>query len=194
VVGPVGYADDGSPIFERLIPPDAGGAYNFNLVVEGRPDPALQCGASSCMGDSTFAWTPSEPTALPDLQIEASNNLGDGSAVVCDDSGANAGGIPAADPFDFSADYAPKINDFSCRFKNGMNAYYGIVDPVLACTKLLPLENYQFAGVGTKVQFCGKVSQSLSFPIGDTVLAARVRDAYGNISAVSTIVVRVVAQ
>ena len=191
VLGPIGYADDGSPIYQRPVVTNTSLAYGFRLVVEGRPDPSLQCGAASCMGDSTFAWNTADPTALPDLQIEASNNLGNGSPAVCDDSGPMAGGVPAVNPFDFSANSAPAINDFSCRFKNGFNAYFGIANSSEACTKVLPSEVYQFVASGSKIQFCGQINQPVSFPLGDTVVAARLRDAYGNLSQVSTIVIRV---
>lgn len=191
VLSPIGYADDGSLIYQRPVATNTSVAYGFRLVVEGRPDPSLQCGASSCMGDSTLAWSTADPTALPDLQIEASNNLGNGSPAVCDDSGPTAGGVPAVNPFDFSLNYAPAINDFSCRFKNGLNAYFGITNSIEACTKVLPSGVYQFFAAGSKIQFCGQISQSVSFPLGDTVVAARIRDADGNPSQVSTIVIRV---
>jgi hypothetical protein len=114
-------ADDGSPpIYQLSVVKNTNVAYGFNLVIEGALAPSPQC-APFCTY-STFAWSAADPTALPDLQIEASNNLGNGSPAVCDDSGSTAGGVPAVNPFDFSANSASAINDFSCRFKDGSNA------------------------------------------------------------------------
>lgn len=190
VVDPIGFADDGSPIYQRLVATNTSVAYGFRLVVEGRPDPLLPC-AVNCMGSSTFVWSAANPTALPDLQIEASNNLGNPSTAVCDDSGPAAGGVPAVNPFDFSAASAGAINDFSCRFRDGSGAYLGILDPTSACTTVGPAQTSQFVGSGSKIQFCALVTQAMSFPLGDTVVAARVRDIDGNVSQVSTIVIRV---
>lgn len=177
LVPPIGTAGDGTPIFQR-------GAYNFSLVIEARPG-----GTLAAVGSSTFNWSPSNPTALPDLQIEASNNLGNGNAAVCDESGSKQDGVPAVAPFDFSPSAAPAINDFSCRFKDGLGAPSGRTTD--ACTLFYPSGNYHFVDPSSTMQYCGPVTGALSFPRGDTVIAARVRDIDGNLSAVSTIIIRV---
>jgi hypothetical protein len=164
-------------------------ASGFKLVVEGRPAATLDCGALGCMGTSTFA---SSPTELPDLQIEVSNNLGNGSPAVCDDTKPTLGGVPAVNPFDFSPLSAKAINDLSCRFKDGSGAYLGM-GPGDACTMLMPSGIYDFVNSTSKIQFCGQVFQPIGFPIGDTVVAARIRDIFGHVSQVSTIVIRVLA-
>jgi hypothetical protein len=105
----------------------------------------------------------------------------------------SSGGVPAVTPFDFSAASAPVINDFSCRFEDGSGAYLGITDSSYTCTKVPPTETYQFVGANTTIRFCGQISQATSFPVSDTVLAARLRDIYGNVSQVSSIVIRVPA-
>ncbi len=170
---------DGTPIFERPI-------YGFSLVVEARPG-----GTQAPLGNSTFTWNPANPTALPDLQIEVSNNLGNGSPAVCDETGTSAGGVPAVTPFDFSPNEAPAINDLSCRFQDGTGQPQGR-GATDACTLSLPAEVYQFVfpKVST-IQYCGLITQVLAFPPGDTVVAARVRDTAGNLSAVSSLIIRV---
>ena len=145
------------------------------------------------MATNTFAWNLSNPTALPDLQIEVSNNLGNGSSTVCDDTSPTLGGIPAVNPFDFSPAAAAAVNDLACRFKNGSGAYSGITISADACTMLMPLQEYGFVNGASDVQFCAHVSQPIGFPVGDTVVAARVRDIYGHVSEVATIVIRVVS-
>ncbi|HEX7408785.1 MAG TPA: hypothetical protein VF515_14185 [Candidatus Binatia bacterium] len=170
LVDPIGVADDG-PIYERP-------AYDFKLVVEGRPG-----GTLVPLGESTFSGN---PAALPDLQVEASNNLGDGSPAVCD-----AGGVPAVNPFDFSAAQAPTINDFACRFKDGQGAPLGITNPALACTVPSQSGTSSFVDRSSKIQFCGLIDKPFSFPVGDTVVGARIRDTAGNVSRLATIVIRV---
>jgi hypothetical protein len=124
---------------------------------------------------------------LPDLQVEASNNLGDGSPAVCD-----AGGVPAVNPFDFSAAQAPTINDFACRFKDGEGgAPLGITNPTKACTVPSQSGTASFVDRSSKIQFCGLIDKPFSFPVGDTVVGARIRDTAGNVSGLATIVIRV---
>jgi len=159
------------------------------LVIEARPG-----GTRANLGSSTF-----DPTGLPDLQIEASNMLGNGSPYVgsppyvCDDTGPTPGGVPAVTVFDFSAAEAAAINDFSCRFKNGSGAYAGrnARDADAVCTKFPPGEIYHAVDPTSTIQYCGVVTDAIEFPNGDTVVAARVRDVAGNLSAISTIIIRV---
>jgi hypothetical protein len=180
LVSAVGIAEDGTPIYERA-------AYGFSLVIEARPG-----GTGAAVGSSTYNWSTANPTALPDLQVEASNKLGDGSPAVCDYSGSTAGGVPAVTPFDFSPAEAPAINDLSCRFQDGSGAFAGR-DKNEACTLFLPTEVYHFADPSSTIQFCGVVTDAFSFPNGDTVVAARVRDVASppNLSAISKIIIRV---
>ncbi len=143
------------------------------------------------LGSSTFNWDPANPTSLPDLQIEVSNNLGNGSTAVCDETGTNAVGVPAVTPFDFSPNEAAAINDLSCRFQDGTGQPQGR-DKTDACTLSLPAEVYQFVfpKVST-IQYCGLITPVAAFLPGDTTVAARVRDTAGNLSAVSSIIIRV---
>jgi hypothetical protein len=178
LVSPVDTAEDGTPIYERS-------AYGFSLVIEARPG-----GTRAKLGSSTFNWSAANPTSLPDLQIEASNMLGNGTPAVCDYTGPTAGGVPAVEPFDFSAAQAAAINDFSCRFKDGAGAPAGR-DNGDACTKFLPTDDSHFVDPSSTIQYCGVITGVIEFPPRDTVVAVRVRDVAGNLSAISTIIMRV---
>lgn len=137
------------------------------------------------MGTSTY-----NPGALPDLQIEASNDLGDGNGNpnICDETH----GVPAVNPFDFSLAQAPSINQFACRFRDGQNIQQGIIDARDACTQVGSSGAYGFVrGSQSKIQFCGYIAKALGFPVGDTVVAVRIRDKAGFVSQVSKIVIRV---
>ena len=127
---------------------------------------------------------------LPDLQVEVSRPLGDGSAAVCDDGDPDFGGVPAVSPFDFSPAEAPAINDLACRFKDGQNHPVGRHADE-ACTRFLPELEYHFVDPASTVQFCGVIDKPFSFPSGDTMVAARIRDVAGNVSAVAQLVIRV---
>jgi hypothetical protein len=169
-------AEDGTPIFERA-------AHGFSLVIEARPG-----GTKAELGSSTLDWSLANPTSLPDLQIEASNMLGNGTLDVCDE--ATAGGVPAIEPFDFSTAQAAAINDFSCRFKDGMGAHAGRSKSE-ACTRFPPTDESHFVDPSSTIQYCGAVTDAISFPSGYTVVAVRVRDVADNLSAISKIIIHV---
>lgn len=185
----------GLPVYERPVVPntDPPVAYGFRLVVEGAPDPKLpNCQDSNAPDACTMGTSTYNTDGLPDLQIEASNNLGDGngSTAICDD----AHGVSAVTPFDFSPVQAPTINQFACRFRDGMGSYQGIVDSRDACTQVGSTGGYGFVqGTQSKIQFCGQMNQRLAYPVGDTILAVRIRDKAGDLSQVKQIVIRVPA-
>ena len=187
LVDPVDTGIAGVPIFER---PSNG----FSLVVEGRPG-----GSHTDIGANTFNWDPGDPRVLPDLLIEASQALGNGSAAVCDDSAPTFGGVPGIDPPDFSKtqEISNAINDFACRFKDGMGNPSGRVNQD-ACTLINGL--YHFVnepGTGVQfpstIQFCGRISGPIAFPPGDTLVTARIRDLAGNVSLPKQLIIRVLA-
>lgn len=182
LVSPVSAAEDGTPIYERP-------AYNFSLVIEGRPG-----GTRSPIGTSTFNWNQSDPSALPYLLIEASEPLGPNpTTAVCDDSSGNLGGVPAIDPPDFSLTQtvANVINDFACRFKDGKGSRNGRTSGD-ACTQFPDdWPPYHFVNSTTTTQFCGLITPPIAFPVRDTRVTARVRDLAGNRSAASAIIIRV---
>jgi hypothetical protein len=176
VVDPSGDTAEGVPIYPRLA------ASGFSLVVEGRPGTS-----KAALGTSSFSSN--DVNQLPDLQIEVSRPLGDGSAAVCDDSDPDFGGVPAVSPFDFSPAEAPAINDLACRFKDGQGQPVGRRD--YPCTRFLPELEYHFVDPASTVQFCGVIDKPFSFPSGDTMVAARIRDVAGNLSTVAQLVIRV---
>jgi hypothetical protein len=179
---PVGTAEDGTPIYQRP-------AYNFSLVIEGRPG-----GTKSPIGTSTFNWDQYDPTVLPYLLIEASEPLGTNpTTTVCDDSEGMFGGVPATDPPDFSLTQtvADVINDFACRFKDGGGTRNGRGTND-ACTQFPDdWPPYHFVDSTSTIQFCGLITPPIAFPVGDTRVTARIRDVAGNRSAASTILIRV---
>jgi hypothetical protein len=178
LVDAIGSTGDGVPVYLRL----AGSG--FSLVVEGRPG---TLGAR--VGTSSFSSN--DVNQLPDLQVEVSRPLGDGSIAVCDDTRPDFGGVPAVTPFDFSTAEAQAINDFACRFKDGQGHPIGRERSDDACTRFLPGDEYHFVDPASRVQFCGFIDKPLSFWSGDTRVAARIRDTAGNVSAVAQLVIRI---
>ena len=189
VVSAFGVAD-GSGTFNAAVDTDAQGrpvfvrqeASGFVIYVEGRPGPS-----HLPVGTERLVTRPGDPTRQPDLQIESSNNLGDGSVAVCDNSFPNVGGVPGVGPADFTPvqSVSDALNDFSCRFK-----VYSETD--FACTQDSS-GNFLFGNTSSTVQFCTLVSDTLTFPLGDTVLTARLLDTAGNAGQSVQIVVRIVS-
>lgn len=173
---PVDTDPQGRPIFGRQA------SAGFIIYVEGRPGPGRLP-----VGTDRLTSRPGDPTRQPDLQIESSANLGNGSPAVCDNSYPNVGGVPAISPTDFSPVQAVSdaLNDWSCRFK-----VYAETD--FACTQDSS-GNFLFGSAASTVQFCTLVSEVMSFPTGDTVLTARLLDTAGNAGPAAQIVVRVSA-
>ncbi len=164
-ISPAGV-HDGKLIFTRRV------GVGFLLVVEAR------AGASGKLpGLSTFNPDTRDASKRPDLQIESSRPLGDGSAAVC------LGGIPAVHPpdFSFSQSISDALNDFGCNFSLSMQG---------ACTQ----NSYgqpMFLGSGTQAQFCAQVSRNFTIPNGDTVLTLRVRDTAGQLGPPAQIILRI---
>jgi hypothetical protein len=196
------YADD------TLIPPSGmigdqiqvyslGFGSGFHIVVEGKPGPS---GASVDPAQLTSYKV--DRTDFPDLQIQASNPLGNGSDTVCDRFGPSPGGVPRIWPvnFDLTQRNIDILNDFGCRFVDGSggNAGRSVND---ACVQ------YTINGSGTgergyqdpinsRVQFCGAITSIELFPqgqgdSGDTVLTVRLRDTAGNVGDPKQIIVHV---
>src|SRR5690606_565958 len=107
-VKPAGKTPQGVTIFHHPV------GSGFMLVVEGKP------GINQVEnGRSIFRYSADDPTQRPDLEIEVTRPLGDGSLEVCDSRRPKIGGVPAIDPPSFAD--TPKIsaalNDLSCRFE-----------------------------------------------------------------------------
>ena len=118
---------------------------------------------------------------MPDLQIQVTRPLGDGSSLVCDDAPPMLGGVPAINPpsFDDTPSNADRLNDLACRFIDGGGNKIG-----RKCgdsTACVLGEDGIFGCVTTDatVQFCGFIGQALTFPPGDTLVTVRVRDVAG---------------
>ncbi|MBI3782163.1 MAG: hypothetical protein HY270_02060 [Deltaproteobacteria bacterium] len=165
VILPAG-SENGLPVFTRRV-----GA-GFQVVVETR------AGANGRLpGLTTYNTDSHDPSKRPDLQVEVSNPLGDGSRDVC------LGGVPAVNPPDFGSSQrvADAINDLGCNFAlsvNGSCVQNEFGQPV-------------FVGNGTQAQFCLLVSRSLLFPEGDTILTVHTRDVAGNLGPAQQLILRV---
>jgi len=166
----------GRPVFGRQA------SAGFIIYVEGRPGPSRLP-----VGTDRLTSRPGDPSRQPDLQIESSTNLGNGSVTVCDNSYPNVGGVPGISPADFSPvqSVSDALNDWSCRFK-----VYAETD--FACTQDTN-GNFLFASVASTVQFCTLVNDVLTFPTGDTILTVRLLDTAGNAGPSTQIVVRIAA-
>lgn len=165
----------GAPIVERAF------GSGFSLVVEAKAGPS-----GRPVGPVTF-----DPEGCPDLQVQTSLPLGNGSAVVCDTVPPNDGGVPATNPVDLygSPVQCDALNDLGCRFIDGGGAYEG-----RSCDKgcvLFSSGEQHCVASDAQVQFCGFIAQAALFPVGDTVVTARVRDVDGNLGPAAQVVVRI---
>jgi hypothetical protein len=152
------------------------------LVIEGRPGPS-----GAPVGHSAFDTT---VTTFPDLQIEVSRPLGDGSPAVCDMTAPMLGGVPAINPLNFDATSTniDTINDLACRFLDGGGAPLGR-GKTESCV-VFDSGDYHFVNTNSTLQFCGFMDQPLQFPSGDTLVTARLRDILGNVGPQAQIVIR----
>jgi hypothetical protein len=154
------------------------------LVVEGKKgasglDPASQ----------THPTYPYAADGRPDLQIEASNPLGNGNPAVDCFTRPNSDGIPPIEPPDFGPGDAitSALQDFSCRFFGNS----------LSASCLMTSDSSAVLGKASAfptVQYCDDVGLGQAFPVGSTVLTVRLRDSAGNIGPPYQIVVQVPAQ
>lgn len=150
----------------------------FLLVVEG-----ARGWSGKLPGSNVF---PADPAQRPDLQLLADRSLGDGSTTVCDTGPAPAGGgVPGIVPPDFRSgqDVTNALRDLSCRF----SVHTSALD---ACTRVA-YGDFGFLASGTQKQYCFEVPQTVAFPVGDTVLAAQLKDTSGNLGPATEVVVRV---
>lgn len=157
--------------------PFAGG---FVLYVEGRP------GATGLpLGALTTNRSPFDASVRPDLQIQVSRPLGNGSSESCDNSAPDLGGVPAIDPPDFSVtqEISDALNDLSCRFSTYDESRF-------PCTQD-GSSSFTFVDPNSTRQFCVLINEAIAFPTGDTVVTARLRDSGGNAGPPHSIVVRV---
>jgi len=173
----------GSPVFVRPVTVP-GASSGFSVVVEvARGSNGLPVGTSSY--DVTLV-------AFPDLQIQVDRPLGNGSSVVCDDPMTMPGGVPAISPPNFADTEAniAVVNDLACRFIDGRGDTMARTSPQDSCVAFAS-GDFAFVDSGSHAQFCGFINVPLAFPLGDTIVTARVRDVDGNFGPAAQIVVRV---
>ena len=175
VVDPIAVDGQGRPVFER---PTGSG---FVIVVEAQIGSNNRPVGDRAVGDG----------GPPDLQIQASRDLGNGSPDVCDTEPGHHGGVPGIDPPDFT--YTPEIvdalNDFGCRFIDGGGQPVG--RPRSEACVMFPDGDFGFVNDDDTLQFCGTVTLPMRLAQGDTTFTARVLDDAGNPGPERQIVVRV---
>lgn len=165
----------------RWVFPVPGG--NLLLVVEGRTVDGLPPAIGS------YTSPPNPIDGRPDIQIETTQALGQGSAAVCDDGyhapvseGGGVFPIPTPD-FSYESTITNALNDFGCRFEFHLNADQ--------CTTCGDAATPCFRGGGSQAQFCNRAINLAAFKPGDSLLTVRLRDQEGNIGPTAQIVVRV---
>ena len=131
---------------------------------------------------------------MPDLQIQVTRPLGDGSSLVCDDAPPTLGGVPAINPpsFDDTPANDDRLNDLACRFIDGGGNKIGRVCGDSTACVLGEDGIFGCVTADATVQFCGFMGQALTFPPGDTLVTVRARDVQGNLGAPRQLLVRVV--
>jgi hypothetical protein len=154
------------------------------VVIEAMPGPSRRP-----VGLNAFRYDPLDPTVRPDLQIILSRALGDGSPAVCDNMLPMIGGVPASSSFDLTQPISNAINDFACRFVTG-DGTPGGRSAGSQCTVFADGE-FHFANSRSTAQFCAGIAAPFGFPLGDTVVTARVQDSSGIAGPPASFVVRV---
>jgi hypothetical protein len=126
------------------------------------------------------------------VEFLVSRPLGDGSPAVCDFTPPTSGGVPGIDPPEFSdqPEVQHAIDDLGCRVSDGAGAPVARVEQN-ACTRMDPSFEYGFVEASSELQYCLPIAKAWSFPVGDTIVVAHVRDTAGTVSATREIVVRV---
>lgn len=154
---------NGLPVFENY----AGSG--FILVVEAKPGLG-----NAEVGRRIFAYREEDPAARPDLEVQFNRDLGDGSRAVCDRRRPNIGGVPAVNPPSFAdtPEVAAAVNDFGCRFEI-------FTESESACL-VAKHGDFSFVNPETTTQFCAQIARAWNFPVGDTLVSARLRDVNGN--------------
>ncbi|HSP96979.1 MAG TPA: hypothetical protein VL049_07005, partial [Candidatus Dormibacteraeota bacterium] len=180
---PIGSDAAGRPVFNHSF------GQGFSLVLEAR------AGANRHNpGVYPAPYFEGEDLQPPDMQMILSRPLGDGSAVICDTFPPDLGGVPATVPFRFE-DSAPAldiIHDMGCRFLDGTGQLVARQSSLEACTRSDEGFGFGFVDRASRIQFCGLIATAWSFPLGDTIVGARIKDAAeGEFSQPREIVVRI---
>jgi len=180
LIAPTTTDDAGRPVYVRPT------GTQFFIVVEAK---AGSSGAAPGISSLPNA------SGRPDLQIEANQDLGNGSTLVCDTAGPGAtatpGGVPGipTPSYDNTTFITNALVDFGCRFENHSIGNQCTIDAS---------GNFAFASHEDPIllsQFCTvfPVGSELRFHTGDTLLTVRWRDTAipPNLSDPRSIVVRV---
>ncbi len=163
LVEPDSVAKKGIPVYRSEV------GSGFMIVVEVKPgEGGLE------PGRAVFKYVEDDPHMRPDLEIETSRDMGNGSREVCDRKRPNIGGVPGINPPNFAETQpiSDTINDFACRFET-------FIESDGACT-VNKNGDYAFVSKETTTQFCMIVARAYIFPVGRTLLSVRVRDSDGN--------------
>jgi hypothetical protein len=154
----------------------------FTLIVEARK--GVERGT---IGSVTY-----RPGEAPDLQVLVSRPLGDGGAGVCEDDGVRRG-VPATPELAFSSDpvVIAAMNDLGCRAYERRGAVRPFTRAVGSDNELFDFVRGEGSVLG-EIQFAIPIARAWSFPVGDTIVAARVIDVRGTPGTVEEIVVRVI--
>ena len=138
----------------------------FQLVVEAKP------GIGNY--EPGRRLTSSSPESPPDLEVQFSRDLGNGSTAVCDKQRPNIGGIPAIEPTSWKASQkvTDTLTDAACRFEI-------FIDSASSCT-VNKRGDFSFITPDSMIQYCMVVAKAWEFPVGETTVTARVLDVEGN--------------
>ncbi|HVO24434.1 MAG TPA: hypothetical protein VMW56_12495 [Candidatus Margulisiibacteriota bacterium] len=157
----------------------------FILVIDAKP------GTNGApVGTNAFS---ADSTKRPDLQIEVSRSIGNGSDAVCDNTTGNFGGVPGIDPPSYAGTQTitNALNDLACRFNDGSGVRKpGGRTPDAACPIFGDGES-RFVDPTATIEFCGFIDVPLAFPDGDTIVTARVLDTSGIPGPQRQIVIRI---
>ncbi len=171
---PDGFDSEGRPIFVRAQ------GQGMSLVVEAR------------RGGARLLTQAYDPDGAPaGVEFVVSRPLGDGSTAVCDLDETRIGGVPGVPPPFFTGSAAERdaIADLGCRVNDGTGQPVGRT-ATAACTRDAGAI-FGFTDARAELQYCLPIARAWGFPSGDTIVAARVRDIGGTVSAVREIVIRV---
>jgi len=170
---PTFFDDQDRPVFDRVQ------GQGMMVVLEARR-------GAHPLGRSAY----DQGGGLRGVDFLVSRPLGNGSRTVCDLD--PPGGVPGIDPpvFSDAPEVTDAIDDLGCRVNDGTGAPSARLAGS-ACTLVPPTIEYRFVDSTSDLQYCLPIAKAWNFPVGDTIVAARVRDITGAVSAVSEIVVRV---
>ncbi len=165
---PIGYDEAGRPVFHQQF------GHSLTLVIEGRAGANRQN-----PGPYPAPYFVNAELHDPDLQVIVSRPLGNGDPTICDTFLPELGGVPATEPFAFQ-DTAPAldiIHDLGCRFFDGAGQLVARQSSLEACTTSDEGFGFGYIDRNSRLQFCGMINPAWAFPTGDTLVAARLKDA-----------------